>query len=92
MGADLGAFFQDADADVFAALRCKLFEPDRAGEARRAPADHDNIVFHGFACHGSNYNRPAMNAAKPQDSQPQLLHTELIPIRWGGMEMRISAS
>ena len=33
-----------------------------------------------------------MNAAKPQDSQPQLLHTELIPIRWGDMEMRMSAS
>ena len=27
-----------------------------------------------------------MNAAKPQDSQPQLLHTELIPIRWGDMD------
>ena len=27
-----------------------------------------------------------MNAPKPADSQRQLLHTELIPIRWGDMD------
>ncbi len=30
-------------------LRGKLLEPDRGREAGRAAADHDHVVFHGFA-------------------------------------------
>jgi hypothetical protein len=46
--ADLGAFFQQANADV----RIDLLEPDRRRQAGRPAANDNDIEFHGFALHG----------------------------------------
>ena len=99
MGADLGTLFEYADADFVSALSRKLLQADRTGESRRSAADHNDVIFHGFACHGSNYNRATMTehrraprAGSKDTGQHgdaplrRLLHTELIPIRWGDMD------
>ncbi len=51
MRADLGAFFQDAYADLASGLGGKLLEADRRRQPRRAPADDDDVVGHDFALH-----------------------------------------
>jgi hypothetical protein len=53
LGPDLGAHFEDADADYPAAGRRELLQPYRSGEAGRAAADDDHIVFHRFARHAA---------------------------------------
>ena len=43
--ADLRAFFQEHDGK----LGVDLLQPDGGGQARRAGADHDHVVFHALA-------------------------------------------
>ena len=45
MGADFRAFFQHANRDIGG----ELFQADGGGEARRAGANDDDIIFHRFA-------------------------------------------
>ena len=49
--ADLGAFFNHADADFTACCGGKLLQSDRRGEAGGAAADDYDVVFHRFALH-----------------------------------------
>jgi len=51
MGADLGALFQDADADLVTMFGGKLFQPDRGGQPRGAAADDHDVILHDFAFH-----------------------------------------
>jgi hypothetical protein len=46
MGADLGAFFKDADSDLPPRFDGKLLQPDGGRQARRAGADDDYVVIH----------------------------------------------
>jgi hypothetical protein len=36
-------------SDLFAAARCQLLEMDGGGQAARAAAHHDDVVFHCLA-------------------------------------------
>jgi hypothetical protein len=47
--ANLGAFLQDHDADVFAFFIGDLFQTDRGGQTCRASADDHHIHVHAFA-------------------------------------------
>ena len=49
VGADLAAFFEDADADLASLRRGELLQADGRGKACRPRADHDDIIFHRFA-------------------------------------------
>jgi hypothetical protein len=47
--AGLAAFFQHHHRDVLAFFGGQLFQANCSGQAARAAADHDHVVFHGFA-------------------------------------------
>jgi len=47
--AGLAAFFQHDHRNIFALFGCQLFQADGGGQAARATADDDHVVFHGFA-------------------------------------------
>ena len=47
--AGLGALFEHHHRDFFLVLRGQLLQADRGGQAGGAAADHDHVVFHGFA-------------------------------------------
>ncbi|SAL76412.1 hypothetical protein AWB68_04978 [Caballeronia choica] len=49
VGADLGAFFQHAHADLDAFFLCKLLEPDGRRQSGGAAADDHDVVFHRLA-------------------------------------------
>ena len=49
MGADLGAFLDDADADFALGRGGELLQTDRRGEAGGPGPDHDHVVLHPLA-------------------------------------------
>ena len=65
MGANFGAFFQQADAQgLILALR-QVFQVDGGCQASRAGADHQHVVFHDFAGHGESFTgSPASGAGR----------------------------
>ena len=48
MGPHLSAFFQDTDADFLFFFLGELFQTYRGGQACRASADDNNVIFHRF--------------------------------------------
>lgn len=53
MGAEIGAFFDQEDAEISSLFRSQLFKADRRGQAGLATADDDCVEFHGITFHGS---------------------------------------
>ena len=51
MRADLGALFQDADADFPSGFGAQLAQADRRGQTRRSGADDHHVVFHRLSFH-----------------------------------------
>ena len=51
MRADLGAFLDDAHADLVLVLGGKLLQTYRRGQTCRPGADDDDVVLHRFASH-----------------------------------------
>ena len=51
MRADLGALFQNADADLPAGLGAQLAQADRRGQTCRSGADDHHVVFHRLSFH-----------------------------------------
>jgi hypothetical protein len=49
VGADLGAFFQYADAELASGLGGELLEADAGGEAGRTGADDHHVIGHRLA-------------------------------------------
>ena len=49
MGADLGALFEDADAELAPGFFGELLQTDGGGEARGAGADDHHVIRHGLA-------------------------------------------
>ena len=48
MGPDLGAFFQNRDADLGPGLGGQLLQTDGGRQPRGTGAHDDDVVFHGF--------------------------------------------
>ena len=53
MGADLRAFFDNADSNLFFIFLCELHDAAGGCQARGARADNHNIKFHSFTFHGA---------------------------------------
>ena len=49
MGADLGAFLEDADAELASRLVCELLQTNGGSEPGRAGADDHHVIGHGLA-------------------------------------------
>ena len=71
MGANFGAFFQQADAQgPILALR-QIFQMDGGCQSSRAGADDQHIVFHDFAGHGESFTgSPASGACRAGRGTP----------------------
>jgi len=51
MGADFGAFFDQADAQISSFFCCQLLQPNGRSQASGAATNDDDVKFHGFAFH-----------------------------------------
>ena len=72
VGADLGAFFEDADGKLAARFGGELLQADRGGEAGRAGADDDDVIGHRLPLSHSP-SPPLLSSLftnRPADKQP----------------------
>jgi hypothetical protein len=72
MGADLGAFFEDADGKLAPLGLGELLQADRRGEPGRAGADDHHVIRHRLALSHS-LSPPLLSSQRanaPADKQP----------------------